>query len=99
LAHFNAAILSSLNNASDRHFVYAFSGVSGNNVSHANPFLSSFVASAAAFVAAQEANNKLTELGYRVQNCFVDIRETAESVVSDRLLREKIRLHHDWCWR
>ena len=38
---------------------------------------------------AQEANNKLTELGYEVQNCFVDIGETAESVVSDRLLREK----------
>ena len=30
---------------------------------------------------AQEANNKLTELGYEVQNCFVDIGETAESVV------------------
>jgi len=44
LAHFNAAILSSLNNASDRHFVYAFSGESGNNISHANSFLSSFVA-------------------------------------------------------
>ena len=50
LAHFNAAILSSLNNASDRHFVYAFSGESGNNISHANSFLSSFVASAAAFI-------------------------------------------------
>ena len=37
---------------------------------------------------AQEANNKLTELGYEVQNCLVDLGETAESVVSDRLSRE-----------
>lgn len=38
---------------------------------------------------AQEANNKLTELGYEVQTCFVDLGETAESVVSDTLSREK----------
>jgi hypothetical protein len=37
---------------------------------------------------AQEANNKLTKLGYDVQNCLVDLGETAESVVSDRLSRE-----------
>ena len=37
---------------------------------------------------AQEANNKLTELGYEVQNCLVDLGETAESVVSDMLSRE-----------
>ena len=37
---------------------------------------------------AQEANNKLMELGYEVQNCLVDLRETAESVVSDALTRE-----------
>jgi hypothetical protein len=37
----------------------------------------------------QEANNKLTELGYEVQNCLVDLGETAESVVSDTLSREK----------
>lgn len=41
LAHFNAAILSSLNNASDMHFVYAFSGVSGKSLAQVNPFLSS----------------------------------------------------------
>ena len=39
--------------------------------------------------AAQEANNKLTEVGYEVQNCLVDLGETAESVVSDTLSREK----------
>jgi hypothetical protein len=38
---------------------------------------------------AQEANNKLTELGYDVQNCLVDFGETAESVVLDTLSREK----------
>ncbi|MGC2597090.1 MAG: hypothetical protein WA395_03040, partial [Nitrososphaeraceae archaeon] len=38
---------------------------------------------------AQEANNKLTELGYEVQISFVDLGETAESVVSDILSREK----------
>jgi hypothetical protein len=37
---------------------------------------------------AQEANNNLTELGYEVQNCLVDLGETAESVVSDTLSRE-----------
>jgi hypothetical protein len=37
---------------------------------------------------AQEANNKLREQGYEVQNCFVDFGETAESVVSDTLSRE-----------
>jgi hypothetical protein len=37
---------------------------------------------------AQEANNKLTELGFEVQNCLVDLGETAESVVSDTLTRE-----------
>ncbi len=39
--------------------------------------------------AAQEAYNKLTEVGYEVQNCLVDLGETAESVVSDSLSREK----------
>ena len=39
--------------------------------------------------AAQEAYNKLTEVGYEVQNCLVDLGETAESVVSDTLSREK----------
>jgi hypothetical protein len=38
---------------------------------------------------AEEANNKLTELGYEVQNCLVDLGETTESVVSDTLSREK----------
>jgi hypothetical protein len=38
---------------------------------------------------AEEANSKLTELGYEVQNCLVDLGETAESVVSDTLSREK----------
>jgi hypothetical protein len=38
---------------------------------------------------AQEANIKLKELGYEVQNSFVDLGETAERVVSDTLLREK----------
>jgi hypothetical protein len=38
---------------------------------------------------AQEANNKLSEVGYEVQNCLVDLGETAESVVSDTLSREK----------
>lgn len=37
---------------------------------------------------AQEENNKLTDLGYEPQICFIDLGETAESVVSDRLLRE-----------
>jgi hypothetical protein len=38
---------------------------------------------------AQDANKRLTELGYEVQICFVDLGETAESVVSDTLSREK----------
>jgi hypothetical protein len=38
---------------------------------------------------AQEANNKLAELGYEVQHCLVDLGETAESVVSDTLSQEK----------
>jgi hypothetical protein len=38
---------------------------------------------------AQEAKNKLTELGCEVQNCLVDVGKTAESVVSDTLSREK----------
>jgi len=37
---------------------------------------------------AQEANNKLTKLGYEVQNCLVDLGETAESVVLGRLSRD-----------
>jgi precorrin-6B methylase 2 len=40
-------------------------------------------------VVAQDANKRLTELGYDVQNCLVDLGETAESVVSDTLSREK----------
>jgi hypothetical protein len=39
--------------------------------------------------AAQDANKRLTELGYEVQSCLVDLGETAESVVSDTLSREK----------
>jgi hypothetical protein len=37
---------------------------------------------------AQEENNKLTDLGYEPRICFIDLGETAESVVSDRLSRE-----------
>ena len=37
---------------------------------------------------AQEENNKLTDLGYEPQICFIDLGETAESVISDRLSRE-----------
>jgi hypothetical protein len=37
---------------------------------------------------AQEENNKLTDLGYEPQICFIDLGETAESVVSNRLSRE-----------
>ena len=37
---------------------------------------------------AQEENNKLTDLGYEPQICFIDLGETAESIVSDRLSRE-----------
>lgn len=36
----------------------------------------------------QEENNKLTDLGYEPQICFIDLGETAESVVLDRLSRE-----------
>ena len=37
---------------------------------------------------AQAENNKLTDLGYEPQICFIDLGETAESVISDRLSRE-----------
>jgi hypothetical protein len=37
---------------------------------------------------AQEANKRLSELGYEVQNCFTDLGETAERVVLDTLSRE-----------
>jgi hypothetical protein len=37
---------------------------------------------------AQEENNKLTDLGYEPRICFIDLGETAESVVSGRLSRE-----------
>ena len=39
--------------------------------------------------AAQNAIGRLMDLGYEVQSCFVDLGETAESVVSDTLSREK----------
>jgi hypothetical protein len=40
--------------------------------------------------AGQDANKRLMELGYEVQSCLVDLgEETAESVVSDILSREK----------
>src|SRR5688500_7095430 len=39
--------------------------------------------------AAQDAIGRLMDLGYEVQTCFVDFGETAESVVSDILSREK----------
>jgi hypothetical protein len=39
--------------------------------------------------AGQDANKRLMELGYEVQGCLVDLGETAESVVSDILSREK----------
>jgi hypothetical protein len=39
-------------------------------------------------LAVQDANKRLTELGYEVQNCLTDLGETAESVVSDTLSRE-----------
>ena len=38
---------------------------------------------------AEDANKRLTELGYEVQYRFVDLGDTAESVVSDTLSREK----------
>jgi hypothetical protein len=39
--------------------------------------------------AAQDTNKRLAELGYELQSCLVDLGETAESVVSDVLSREK----------
>jgi hypothetical protein len=39
--------------------------------------------------AAQDTNKRLMDLGYELQNCLVDLGETAESVVSDTLSREK----------
>jgi hypothetical protein len=39
--------------------------------------------------AAQHANKRLVELGYELQSCLLDPRETDESVVSDTLSREK----------
>jgi hypothetical protein len=39
--------------------------------------------------AAQDTNKRLMDLGYKVQGCLVDLGETAESVVSDTLSREK----------
>jgi hypothetical protein len=38
---------------------------------------------------AQDANKRLVELGYEVQICLLDLGETAESVLSDTLSREK----------
>jgi hypothetical protein len=40
-------------------------------------------------LAVQDANKRLTELGYELQTCLVDLGETAESVVSATLSREK----------
>jgi hypothetical protein len=39
--------------------------------------------------AGQDASKRLMELGYEVQSCLVDLGETAESVVSDILSRER----------
>jgi len=39
--------------------------------------------------AAEDANKRLTELGYEVQVSLVDLGEIAESIVSDTLSREK----------
>jgi hypothetical protein len=39
--------------------------------------------------AAQDTNKRLMDLGYEVQGCLIDLGETAESVVSDTLSREK----------
>jgi hypothetical protein len=39
--------------------------------------------------AGQEQINKLREYGYEVQNCFVDLGETAQNAVSDALSGEK----------
>jgi hypothetical protein len=38
---------------------------------------------------AQDANKRLVELGYEEQICLLDLGETAESVLSDTLSREK----------
>ena len=38
---------------------------------------------------AQDTNKRLMDLGYELQSCLVDLGETAESVVSDTLSREK----------
>jgi len=38
---------------------------------------------------AQDANKRLVELGYEVQICLLDLGETAESVLSETLSREK----------
>jgi hypothetical protein len=38
---------------------------------------------------AQDAIKRLMDLGYEVQTCLVDYGETAESIVSDILSREK----------
>jgi hypothetical protein len=37
---------------------------------------------------AQDANKRLAELGFEVQHCFVDLGETAESVISETISRE-----------
>jgi hypothetical protein len=39
--------------------------------------------------AGQDAGKRLTELGYEVQSCLVDLGKTAENVVSDILSRER----------
>jgi hypothetical protein len=39
--------------------------------------------------AAQDAIKRLMELGFEVQTCLVDFGETAESVISDTLSRER----------
>ncbi|MEW6604989.1 MAG: hypothetical protein AB1351_09950 [Thermoproteota archaeon] len=39
--------------------------------------------------AVQDTNKRLIDLGYELQNCLVDLGETAESVVSDALSSEK----------
>src|SRR5918996_1965611 len=39
--------------------------------------------------AAEDTNKRLMDLGYELQNCLVDLGETAESVVSDTLSKEK----------
>jgi hypothetical protein len=39
--------------------------------------------------AAQDINKRLMELGYEVQSCLVDPKETNEGIVSDMLSKEK----------